>query len=917
MSDSRTGVFTADTMLAVQSWDSWMESATGIRESDARGRQLPELFPDLEQRALLRRFQETLASGAVQVFTPAFHQWVFPCPPRQPSRHFDRMQQRVTVAPLLEGTTIAGVIVTVQDVTPELERERELAEALVSDDPERRRTAAEAVAAAGRVESFDLFAPALADDDWRVRRDAVGALGRAADRDLLDAVIATLKREHRDFSTLSSAVKLLTVTDLDVTDSLVRLLHDDDADLRLQAALALGEQHDAAAVEALIEALGDPEPNVRFHAIESLGRLRADTAVDALTEIVESRDFFVSFAALEALALINDARVAPRLVPLLQDAVLRPAVADALRALADDRVVAPLVDVLNTMPDAALEVIPALVSIDQRHEKYARAAGHVAATVSAMISEAGRAAARASADRAEGDALPAVVRFLGWLRADPLAMQRLVAALGSPAVRAEAIDSLVRHGEAAVDLLVQSLAADDADVRNAAITALARLGDRRATTPLLELLPEPGHTVPVAAALAAIGDPAAFEPLLERVGHPDAAVRQAVIGALNSIGHPAMPERIATLLHSSDAFVRESAVRIAGYFGYPDAIDGVIAATADSSEAVRVAALEHLPFSENPRVLPVLLRSLREDSPRGRAAAAKALGRVEDGTVIAALDEATRDSDPWVRYFAARSLGEQRAAGAVGALAALSESDPLPHVRIAALDSLGLIGDRSSGELLALCATDDDGDVAGAALYALGRLSTAEALTAIREAARAPERSRRAAAVRALQVHDSSESIAELVRLAEQDPDAGVSAGATEALSVIAAADGGNSGAAVDALTALCADQSTAEAAAAAINRLPPVRVPDVARALSHPHPGVRRRVVTALGQFADSSATASIVGALGDADAAVRETAVAALVRLGVRVADDQLRRLADSDPSKAVRRAAAAAVASMRRPG
>ena len=79
----------------------------------------------------------------------------------------------------------------------------------------------------------------------------------------------------------------------------------------MQAALALGEQHDARAAEALIKALKDEDTNVRYHAIEALGKLKAADAVDALVEIAESRDFFLAFAALDALAKIGDARIVP------------------------------------------------------------------------------------------------------------------------------------------------------------------------------------------------------------------------------------------------------------------------------------------------------------------------------------------------------------------------------------------------------------------------------------------------------------------------------------------------------------------------------------------------------------------------------------------------------------------------------
>ncbi len=130
---------------------------------------------------------------------------------------------------------------------------------------------------------------------------------------MLASLLTALRDEHRNFNVLSSALTLLATSDVDVTAPLVELLQGPDTDLRMQAALALGEQQHPAAVDALVAALHDPDANVRFHAIEALGRLRAADAVEPLADIAESGDFFLAFPALDALARISDSRVAPRL----------------------------------------------------------------------------------------------------------------------------------------------------------------------------------------------------------------------------------------------------------------------------------------------------------------------------------------------------------------------------------------------------------------------------------------------------------------------------------------------------------------------------------------------------------------------------------------------------------------------------
>ena len=57
-------------------------------------------------------------------------------------------------------------------------------------------------------------------------------------------LVASLRHGHRDFNLLSSALKLLGSTNVEVTGVLAELLRDPDPDLRIQAALALGAQQD-------------------------------------------------------------------------------------------------------------------------------------------------------------------------------------------------------------------------------------------------------------------------------------------------------------------------------------------------------------------------------------------------------------------------------------------------------------------------------------------------------------------------------------------------------------------------------------------------------------------------------------------------------------------------------------------------
>src|SRR5205085_7379068 len=145
-SEQTVGIFTTDANLVVGSWGEWLAQATGIPASAARGQSLGALFPELERRGMLTRFERVVAQGVVEVLAPAFHHYLFACAPATPSARFDKMQQRVTIAPLRENDAVVGTIVTVEDVNARLERERDLAEQLASPDEAARLKAAQTLA---------------------------------------------------------------------------------------------------------------------------------------------------------------------------------------------------------------------------------------------------------------------------------------------------------------------------------------------------------------------------------------------------------------------------------------------------------------------------------------------------------------------------------------------------------------------------------------------------------------------------------------------------------------------------------------------------------------------------------------------------------------------------------------------------
>ena len=674
MISNSVGVFTTDRDLVVQVWDPTLARLTQIHSGEASGRPLLTVIPDLETRGLLRHFRRSLQEGVVEVLAPAFHGYLIACPPQTPSPHFEEMRQRVTIAPLEQDGKIAGLIVTIEDVTPRLERERD-----VVDSPGQ-----------GALDNTDLVR-ALDGADWRCRERVVEEAAHRAAPEAIAALLISVRDNHRNLGLLNSALKVLRLSNVDIHGTLIEFLNGPDADLRIQAALALGEQEDARAVPSLMDALRDANANVVYHAIEALGKLRAEEAIDALLAIAESKDFFLAFPAVEALGAIGNSRVAPRLLPLLQDEMLRDSAAHALARVGDEFTVEAFVRILNDR-DAPTELITrSLVVLYDRYEALYQEGAYIAGLFSRSIRPAGVQNLIEALGKAGGDDLRPLILLLGCLES-PAAARVVARHLGHPELRDEILGALVRHGSAVTELLMEQLHSEDLEVRWAAVTALGRIRDRRATSALAEMLGKDEElTLPLIGSLTAIGDPSAVDALFALLGTPDAAVRKAAVGALSALGPPEMVERVIPLLGDPNPALREAGVRLSGYFGYPECVEALFGLCRDEDENVRRAAVEHLPFLEDERAAKVLSEALRGEVPAVRAIAAAAMAHIETSDAVPDLVAALDDEDPWVRYFAARSLDRHCASEAATALHHLAQSDKFQQVRIAAFEALSRI----------------------------------------------------------------------------------------------------------------------------------------------------------------------------------------------------------------------------------
>lgn len=273
--------------------------------------------------------------------------------------------------------------------------------------------------------------------------------------------------------------------------------------------------------------------------------------------------------------------------------------------------------------------------------------------------------------------------------------------------------------------------------QRAAVGALGRKADKRATQGLLKVLRENAlirsETV---IALGLIKDPAAVPDLVRFLGSFSDLLRRQTAEALRNIGTPAVPALLVAA-KNPDAYTRASAVLALGGIQDPTAQAAALAAMRDSSSYVRIAAATALRTWPSANAIDAMLAAL--DDPDGRVcdAAVRTLADIIDRApggkaaippLIAALDTG---ANPGRGYYAGRALRMANSENVVGPLVQALRS---PNREIAANAAL-ILGDIATGPhsriairaLQAAASTSADPEVRWAAERSARRLGGEEA----------------------------------------------------------------------------------------------------------------------------------------------------------------------------------------------
>lgn len=594
--------------------------------------------------------------------------------------------------------------------------EREVAAALGAEDPEERRRAVARIGELPPPSRPAALVAALGDDDWRVRKEAIGlAAELGPEPDLLSALVDVFEPGD-NVGLRNAAVEALGAFGQFAVEALSPRVRKLDADGKKLAIEALGRSAEAGALDVLAPLVKDADPNVRVAALEAIGAIgvtRVDEARALLLSGLDSGHPLETLAAAEALVTIGAGLPFSIVEPWLADPLLGNVALSLAAQSGDAKAAAPLVAALL--------------------------AGHDENAICALsdyvvASEAARRAAllelSSSGERGEGVLLQwlrereadvecvraalAVVGALGVVSGAELA----VGWLSDPRCYSEADQALFLLGPVAVPALLRGVASGESETEGACLELLGRLpadvvGPTEKTA-LKQALSSSSPDIVRAAlgALMRVGDADCIAELVRLLGDPSlvSSIEPALVAI--SQRHPQRALSFVQLSASEGALAHAAAL--------------VIAALAQRNRLTLLDQSELTSF---------LVRVLMSTSDAERRAALSALGELGSGDALEPVRFALADEEQAVRLEAARALGRLKGpdSGAVGVPALLevvSEARD-PVLLLAALRALGESSDPRALGVLGPLVRSNDARVAVTAVEALSRHADARRLSSL------------------------------------------------------------------------------------------------------------------------------------------------------------------------------------------
>ena len=206
-----------------------------------------------------------------------------------------------------------------------------------------RRLSKEPASPADREKALIVLIEVMGDESWQVRKECVASVLAWTDLPLLSEKLVEAMGEPDDIGRRNAAIEAVMRLGAVCIDPLLRHLKQKPEHRKVLVDV-LGTFGDTRVIPALGESLLDEDPNVRAAAMEQLASFSHSEIVPALHGALKSPDLLVVLAALDGLNRQRVILKTSELLPMLEQAVLRPALMTALGHSQDTAAVPPLVE---------------------------------------------------------------------------------------------------------------------------------------------------------------------------------------------------------------------------------------------------------------------------------------------------------------------------------------------------------------------------------------------------------------------------------------------------------------------------------------------------------------------------------------------------------------------------------------------
>lgn len=306
-------------------------------------------------------------------------------------------------------------------------------------------------------------------------------------------------------------------------------------------------------------------------------------------------------------------------------------------------------------------------------------------------------------------------------------VEKAISDLSSPygSIRQAAVITIGNSGDRSVaPQLLRMLSDIDPDVRTAALWSIGQLKPAGASVAVSSIAYSKLADDRRAAAIALgdLGEYSSGATLTRLLYDSDKSVLKAAINSIAQLKYTPAAARVTALLYDSDPDVRNSAMIAIKALNYNAPSSIVAASMRDTDSRVRGESVTEFAKVAGDSSIPPLVNKLEDPDPTVRKNAALSLGKLKASSAITPLSRHIEDLDP-VSKEAAKALGEIGEPAMETLIAALGSASSM-QVKENVIEGLAVVGNPAIPTLEAQIETD----AAPAAIKALGKISTPEAL---------------------------------------------------------------------------------------------------------------------------------------------------------------------------------------------